>query len=106
MPEFQAASEATRAAWAWRRYLTAARAGAPEATIEVRYEELAADPDGTAARIAEHIGADASELAKRASRRPFRIRRALAPRPHGASRWQTSRPRLVPLSARARLLSA
>jgi hypothetical protein len=64
VPEFQAASEATRAAWAWRRYLTAARAGAPEATIEVRYEDLAADPDVTAARIAEHIGVDASELAK------------------------------------------
>ena len=39
VPEFQAASEATRAAWAWRRYLTAAR-------------------------IAEHIGVDARELAK------------------------------------------
>ena len=64
VPEFQAASEATRAAWAWRRYLTAARAGAPEATIEVRYEDLASDPDGTAARIAEHIGVDARELAK------------------------------------------
>jgi hypothetical protein len=62
--EFQAASEATRAAWAWRRYLTAARAGAPEATIEVRYEDLASDPDGTAARIAAHIDVDASELAK------------------------------------------
>lgn len=64
VPEFQAASEATRAAWAWRRYLTAARAGAPEATIEVRYEDLATDPDGTAARVAEHIGVDAAELAK------------------------------------------
>ena len=63
VPEFQAASEATRAAWAWRRYLTAARAGAPEATIEVRYEDLAVDPDGTAARVAEHIGVDAPELA-------------------------------------------
>jgi sulfotransferase family protein len=63
VPEFQAASEATRAAWAWRRYLTAARAGAPEATVEVRYEELAADPDGTAARIAERIGAEPAELA-------------------------------------------
>jgi sulfotransferase family protein len=60
--EFQAASEATRAAWAWRRYLSAARAGAPSATLEVRYEELAADPDGTAARIAGHIGADPKEL--------------------------------------------
>ena len=44
VPEFQAASEATRAAWAWRRYLTAARAGAPEATIEVRYEDAGRRP--------------------------------------------------------------
>ena len=63
VPEFQAASEATRAAWAWRSYLVAARAGAPGATLEVRYEDLAGDPDATAARIAKHIGADAVELA-------------------------------------------
>jgi hypothetical protein len=62
--EFNAATEATRAAWAWRRYLTAARAAAPAATLEVRYEELAADPDATAARLAGHIGADPSALAK------------------------------------------
>jgi hypothetical protein len=61
--EFQAASEATRAAWTWRRYLVAARAGAPEATLEVRYEDLAGDTAATATRIADHIGADANELA-------------------------------------------
>jgi hypothetical protein len=61
--EFQAASEATRAAWAWRSYLVAARAGAPEATLEVRYEDLAGDTEATATRIADHIGADANELA-------------------------------------------
>jgi hypothetical protein len=63
--EFNAASEATRAAWAWRRYLTAARAAAPAATLEVRYEELAADPQATAARIAGHIDADPAALAER-----------------------------------------
>ena len=62
--EFRAASEAARAGWAWRRYLTAARAAAPAATLEVRYEELVADPDATATRIARHIGADADELAE------------------------------------------
>jgi hypothetical protein len=61
--EFQAASEATRAAWAWRRYLTAARGAASAETLEVRYEELAADPDATAGRIAAHIGADPGALA-------------------------------------------
>ncbi len=63
-PEFLAASEATRACWAWRRYLSAARAAAPAATIEVRYEELAADPDAAATRIAGHIGADPGVLAE------------------------------------------
>jgi hypothetical protein len=63
VPEFQAASEATRAAWAWRSYLVAARAGAPPATLEVRYEALAGDPDATAAQVADHIEADARELA-------------------------------------------
>jgi hypothetical protein len=62
--EFQAASDAARAGWAWRRYLTAARAAAPAATLEVRYEELAADPDAAAARIAGHIGADPGALAE------------------------------------------
>jgi len=62
--EFNAASEATRAGWAWRRYLTVARAAAPGATLEVRYEELAADPDAAATRIAGHIGADHAALAE------------------------------------------
>jgi DNA-binding transcriptional ArsR family regulator len=62
--EFNAASEAARAGWAWRRYLTAARAAAPTATLEVRYEELAFDPDATAARIAAHIDAEPAALAE------------------------------------------
>jgi hypothetical protein len=48
--EFEQASEARRAAWAWRRYLTAARA-VPERTVELRYEELVADPDAEANRL-------------------------------------------------------
>jgi hypothetical protein len=40
--EFSQVSDATRAAWAWRRYVTAARA-VPERTIEIRYEQLVSD---------------------------------------------------------------
>ena len=61
--EFERASEARRAAWAWRRYLSAVRAAAPGA-LEVRYEELTADPVATAAHIAAHIDADAEPLAQ------------------------------------------
>ena len=55
--EFDAASEARRAAWAWRRYVSAARI-APSSTVEVRYEALAADPETAAEPLAAHIGAD------------------------------------------------
>ncbi len=55
--EFSRASDATRAAWAWRRYVTAARV-VPERTIEVRYEDLVADPAGVGARLAEHLDSD------------------------------------------------
>jgi hypothetical protein len=55
--EFDDASEARRAGWAWRRYVTAARA-APSSTVEVRYEALAADPDTESEPLAAHIGAD------------------------------------------------
>jgi hypothetical protein len=62
--EFEAASEARRAAWAWRRYVSAARA-APERTVELRYEALVGDPHGEADRIADALGA-ASEPLRRA----------------------------------------
>lgn len=52
--EFETASDARRAAWVWRSYVTAARA-APKA-IEVRYEELASDPDSVARTLAERLG--------------------------------------------------
>jgi hypothetical protein len=60
--EFEEASEATRAAWAWRTYVTAARA-VPEQTIELRYESLVADPEGEAARMAKELDADPAPLA-------------------------------------------
>jgi hypothetical protein len=59
--EFEQASEATRAAWAWRRYVTAARA-VPERTVELRYEALVGDPETEGARIARALGAAAAPL--------------------------------------------
>jgi hypothetical protein len=75
--EFEAATEARRAAWAWRRYVSAARE-APERTIELRYEALADDPGGEADRVAGALGS-ASEPLRRAFREV-----------HGASvgRWR------------------
>jgi hypothetical protein len=61
--EFANASETTRAAWAWRRYVTAARH--PEAhTLEIRYESMVSDPASAARRIAEHLGSDPAPLAQ------------------------------------------
>jgi Sulfotransferase family len=60
--EFEGASEATRAAWAWRSYVTAARA-APDRTIELRYESLVADPKGEARRVAQELDAEPGPLA-------------------------------------------
>jgi len=59
--EFEAASDARRAAWVWRSYVTAARA-APNA-VEVRYEELAADPDGVARTLAQRLDTPPGPLA-------------------------------------------
>jgi hypothetical protein len=60
--EFARASDARRAAWAWRRYLEAARI-VPGRTLELRYEELAAQPDAGAARLAPFLGVDEELLA-------------------------------------------
>ena len=56
--EFSKVSDATRAAWAWRRYVTAA-AAVPARTAVVRYEQLVSDPAAAAAAVAERLGADA-----------------------------------------------
>lgn len=60
--EFRAASEVTRAAWAWRRYVAAA-GGVPERTVEVRYEELVADPRAAAAPVADRLGVELEPVA-------------------------------------------
>jgi hypothetical protein len=61
--EFDRADEARRAAWAWRRYVSAARA-APGSTLEVRYEELATDPAAACEPLAAHLGTDPVLLAR------------------------------------------
>jgi hypothetical protein len=59
--EFAAASDARRAAWAWRRYVEAARA-VPERTIELRYERLVERPAETARALAEFLGVEPTPL--------------------------------------------
>jgi Sulfotransferase family len=59
--EFEAASDATRAAWAWRSYVTAARV-APERTIDLRYEALVGDPSTEARRVAKALRVDPAPL--------------------------------------------
>jgi len=60
---FERESDATRAALAWRQYVTAAR-GVHDRTIELRYESLAVDPDGAAELVAGHLGSDPAPLAR------------------------------------------
>jgi hypothetical protein len=59
--EFVHASDARRCAWAWRRYVTAARA-APERTVELRYEELVSDPSDATESLAHTLGVGSDEL--------------------------------------------
>jgi hypothetical protein len=62
--EFARASEAARAAWAWRRYVTAARGAPADQTVELRYEQVAADPAGAAEQIAARLEAEPAPLAE------------------------------------------
>jgi Sulfotransferase family len=59
--EFAEVSDARRAAWAWRRYVTAART-APDRTVEVRYEQLAADPASVTEPLSRALGVETLEL--------------------------------------------
>ncbi len=61
--EFDDASEARRAGWAWRRYVTAARF-APSSTVDVHYEALATEPETASEPLAAHLGADPALLAE------------------------------------------
>lgn len=51
--EFEAATDARRAAWVWRSYHTAARGA--EGALEIRYEDLATDPTAVATSLAAHL---------------------------------------------------
>jgi Sulfotransferase family len=83
--DFESASDATRAAWAWRAYVSAARAAGGPRTLEVRYESFAADPEAAAAAIAGHLGVDPVPLARSIGqfhdRSIGRYRRDLGPGP-------------------------
>jgi hypothetical protein len=59
--EFEQVSEVRRAAWAWRRYVTAAQA-VPDRTVELRYEALVADPEAEAYRLAGALDCDPAPL--------------------------------------------
>jgi len=60
--EFVHVSDARRAAWAWRRYVTAGRA-APSRTVELRYEALVSDPGAATTPLAHSLGVGSHELA-------------------------------------------
>ena len=80
--EFEQASDATRAAWAWRAYVSAARSES-ERTLEVRYEALAQSPDTVAEAIGELLGVPAavvrSTIAGAHAESIGRFRRVLTP---------------------------
>jgi hypothetical protein len=59
--EFETTSDARRAAWAWRRYVTAARS-ARTPLLELRYEQLSADPPAVAAQLAAYLDAPEDAL--------------------------------------------
>ncbi len=80
--EFEDASDATRAAWAWRRYVSSARSGD---VFELRYEDLAADPAGMAETLGEHLGVDAVAVVDQLARRSRPLGRAVPQRPYGRS---------------------
>ncbi|MES1246050.1 MAG: hypothetical protein ABUS54_00050 [Actinomycetota bacterium] len=89
--EFSRASEARRAAWAWRRYVEAARTGA---TVEVRYESLR----DSAGELARALGvADAEVVRALGSFRPDSI---------GRYRSDLSREQLADVEAEAGSLLA
>jgi hypothetical protein len=52
--EFSRVSDARRAAWAWRRYVMAARAARAE-VFQLRYEQLVSDHDAAADKLALHL---------------------------------------------------
>ena len=80
--EFEAASDATRAAWAWRAYVTAARS-VETRVLEVRYESLVGLGAAAAAANAAHRGGDPGAVGTSLERAHDpsvgRVRRELTP---------------------------
>src|SRR5947208_8845493 len=60
--EFVQVSDARRAAWAWRRYVTAARS-AEGHVLEIRYEAMAEAPVEVGHQLASYLGASPDALA-------------------------------------------
>lgn len=61
--EFGRLSDAGRAAYAWRRYVSAART-TTERLVELRYEDVVADPAAAAEPVARHLHTDPAPLAR------------------------------------------
>lgn len=59
---FRSVTDATRCAWAWRRYVTAA-SSVPKRTVEVRYEDIVTDPEKAARPVAERLGVQVDAVA-------------------------------------------
>jgi hypothetical protein len=59
--EFASVSDARRAAWAWRRYVSAVRAARAD-ILELRYEEMASNPESCARALAPHLDAPVDAL--------------------------------------------
>jgi hypothetical protein len=57
--EFETATDARRAAWVWRSYLTAARRGDVH---ELRYEDMVADPARVGSELAKYLGSSPEPL--------------------------------------------
>jgi hypothetical protein len=62
--DFPSASDARRAAWAWRRYVSAARDVHHGKTLELRYERLTQTPDVVAGELARFLEAPEEPLVK------------------------------------------
>ena len=61
--EFGALSDAGRAAYAWRRYVTTARR-TTDRLVELRYETVAVDPEAAAETVAAQLEVDPEPLAR------------------------------------------
>jgi Sulfotransferase family len=60
--EFETASDARRAAWVWRRYVTAAQSAAAQ-LLEIRYERMTEDPEAVAQELGHFLGTSSKLIA-------------------------------------------